>query len=69
MIYTLTSLNLLFLPINERVSFDRSKKAQDVKDLHTKVYWEKKMNKQCAFNVNKGRKRCYFNEEIEFRYI
>lgn len=33
----LTSLDLLFLYIDERVSFDKNRKINIMKDLHTKI--------------------------------
>jgi hypothetical protein len=46
----------LSLPVDERVSFDGSRKAH-VKYLHTKVQQHiKKKNKQYAFKANKGKK-------------
>jgi len=52
-----TPLDLLSLPVDERVSFDGSRKAHVVKYLHTKVQQHiKKKNKQYAFKANKGKK-------------
>jgi len=45
----LTPLDLIPLPIDERVSLDGNKKAQVVKDLHTKIQQQiEKKNEQYA---------------------
>jgi phage-related protein len=51
----LTLLDLLHLPVDERVSFDGNRRAQVVKNLHTKVQQHiERMNEQYVFKVNKG---------------
>lgn len=61
----LTPLDLLHLPVDERVSFDGNWKAQVVKILHTKAQQHiEKMNEQYVFKANKGIKIWYLNHEI-----
>ena len=57
----LTPLNLLPLPVNERISLDGQKKAEMVKKLHESVrlYIEKK-NEQYATKATKGRRQVIF---------
>jgi phage-related protein len=51
----LTPLDLLYLPVDKRVSFDGNRRAQVVKNLHTKVQQHiEKINEQYVFKVNKG---------------
>jgi hypothetical protein len=51
----LTPLDLILLPIDERVSLDGNKKAQVVKDLHTKIRQQiKKKNEQYTNKANRG---------------
>ena len=51
----LTLLDLISLPVDERVSLDRTQKAQVVKDLHAKI-WQRieKKNEQYARKANRG---------------
>ena len=57
----LTPLDLLPLPVKERVSLDRAKKAEVVKKLHEKVKRQiEKRNEQVASKVNQGRKQVVF---------
>jgi len=57
----LNPLDLLTLLVDERGSLDRNRETQVVKDLHTKVWQHiEKMNEQCAFKANKGRKTMVF---------
>jgi hypothetical protein len=52
----LTPLDLIPLPVDERVSLDGNKKAQVVKDLHTKIWQQiEKKNEQYANKANRGR--------------
>ena len=57
----LTPMDLIQLPIDKQVSLDGKKKAEFVRDLHSKVraHIEKK-TKLYAENANKGRKRVVF---------
>jgi hypothetical protein len=49
------------LPIDERVRFDENRKAQVVKDFHSKVWQHiEKMDEQYAFKTNKRKKRMVF---------
>jgi hypothetical protein len=51
----LTPLDLILLPIDERVSLDGNKKAQVVKDLHAKIRQQiKKKNEQYTNKANRG---------------
>ena len=51
----LTPLDLLHLPVDERVSSNGNRKAQVVKNLHTKAQQHiEKMNGQYVFKANKG---------------
>jgi hypothetical protein len=51
----LTPLDLIPLPIDERVSLDGNQKAQVVKDLHAKIRQQiEKKNEQYANKANKG---------------
>jgi hypothetical protein len=51
----LTPLDLIPLPINERVSLDGNQKAQVVKDLHVKIRQQiEKKNEQYANKANRG---------------
>jgi hypothetical protein len=51
----LTPLDLISLPVDERVSLDGTQKAQVVKDLHAKI-WQRieKKNEQYARKANRG---------------
>ena len=51
----LTLLDLISLPVDERVSLDGTQKAQVVKDLHAKI-WQRieKKNEQYARKANRG---------------
>ena len=59
----LTPMDLIQLPIDKQVSLDGKKKADFVRDLHSKVreHIEKK-TKLYAENANKGRKRVVFEQ-------
>ena len=51
----LTPLDLIPLPVDERVSVDDNKKAQVVKDIHAKIRQQiKKKNEQYANKANRG---------------
>jgi hypothetical protein len=51
----LTPLDLIPLPIDERVSLDGNQKAQVVKDLHAKIWQQiEKKNEQYANKANRG---------------
>jgi hypothetical protein len=51
----LTPLDLIPLPVDERVSLDDNKKAQVVKDKHAKIRQQiKKKNEQYANKANRG---------------
>jgi len=51
----LTPLDLISLPVDERVSLDGNKKAQVVKDLHAKIRQQiEKKNEQYANKANRG---------------
>ena len=57
----LTPLDLIPLPVDERVSFDGNQKAQVVKDLHAKIRQQiEKKNEQYANKANRGRKLVRF---------
>jgi hypothetical protein len=57
----LTPLDLIPLPVDERVSLDGNKKAQVVKDLHAKIQQQiEKKNEQYANKANRGRKLVRF---------
>ena len=52
---SLTSLDLIPLPVDERVSFDGNQKAQVVKDLYAKIRQQiEKKNEQYTNKVNRG---------------
>jgi hypothetical protein len=51
----LTPLDLIPLPVDERVSLDDNKKTQVVKDKHAKIRQQiKKKNEQYANKANRG---------------
>jgi len=51
----LTPLDLISLPVDERVSLDGNQKAQVVRDLHAKIRQQiEKKNKQYANKANMG---------------
>ena len=53
----LTPLDLIPLPVDERVSFDGNQKAQVVKDLYAKIRQQiEKKNEQYANKANRGQK-------------
>jgi len=57
----LTPMDLIHLPINERVSLDGNHKAQVVKTLHESVRQQiEKRNHVYATKANKGRKHVVF---------
>jgi len=57
----LTPLDLIPLPVDERVSLDGNQKAQVVKDLHAKIQQQiEKKNEQYANKANRGRKLVIF---------
>ena len=57
----LTPLDLISLPVDERVSLDGTQKAHVVKDLHVKIWQQiEKKNKQYAHKANKGQKLVRF---------
>ena len=57
----LTSLDLLPLPVKERVNLDGKKKADFVKELHAKVRQQiEKMMEQYVRQANKGCKQVIF---------
>jgi hypothetical protein len=51
----LTPLDLIPLPVDERVSLDGNQKAQVVKDLHAKIW--KQIDKQYEQYANKARRK------------
>ena len=57
----MTLLDLISLPVDERVSLDGTQKAQVVKDLHAKI-WQRieKKNEQYARKANRGWKLVRF---------
>jgi hypothetical protein len=51
----LTPLDLIYLPVDEKVSLDGNKNAQVVKDLHTKIRQQiEKKNEQYAVGFEPG---------------
>jgi len=57
----LTPLDLIPLPVDERVNLDGNKKAQVVKDLHAKIRQQiEKKNEKYANKANRGRKLVRF---------
>jgi len=57
----LTPMDLIPLPIDERVSLDGNRKAQVVKTLHESVVQQiEKRNRVYATKANKGRKHVVF---------
>ena len=57
----LTPMDLIQLPIDKQVSLDGKKKADFVRDLHSKVREQiERMTKLYAENANKGHKRVVF---------
>ena len=57
----LTPLDLIPLPVDEKVSFYGNQKAQVVKDLHAKIRQQiEKKNEQYANKANRGRKLVRF---------
>jgi hypothetical protein len=51
----LTPLDLIPLPVDERVSLDGNKKTQVVKDLHAKIRQQiEKKNEQYTNKANRG---------------
>jgi hypothetical protein len=60
----LTSMDLIHLPIDERVSLDGNRKAQVVKTLHESVRQQiEKRNRVCATKANKRRKHVVFQPD------
>jgi len=60
----LTPLDLIILPVDERVSLDGNKKTQVVKDLHAKIRQQiEKKNEQYTNKVNRGRKLVRFEPD------
>ena len=63
----LTPLDLIPLPVEERVNLDGKKKAEFVKQLHEKVRQHiERRTEQYATQANKGRKKLCSNQEIGF---
>ena len=57
----MTPLDLIYLPVDEKVSLDGNKNAQVVKDLHTKIRQQiEKKNEQYANKANRGQKLVRF---------
>ena len=57
----LTPLDLIPLPMDERVSLDGTLKTQVVKDLHAKIRQQiEKKNEQYAYKANRGWKLVRF---------
>jgi hypothetical protein len=57
----LTPLDLIPLPVDERVSLDGNQKTQVVKDLHAKIQQQiEKKNEQYANKANRGQKLVRF---------
>jgi hypothetical protein len=55
----LTSIDLIYLPVDERVSLDGNRKAHMVKTLHESVQQQiKKRNCVYAMKANKGARTC-----------
>ena len=60
----LTPLDLIHLPVNERVCLDGNRKTWVVKDLHATVQQHiKKKNEQYPYKTNNGRKFVRFELE------
>jgi len=60
----LTPLDLIPLPVDERVSLDGNKKTQVVKDLHAKIRQQiEKKNEQYTNKANRGRKLVRFEPD------
>ena len=60
----MTPLNLILLPVDERVSLDGNQKAQVVKDLHAKLQQQiENKNEQYANKANRGRKLVRFEPD------
>ena len=58
---SLTSLDLIHLPVDERISLNGNKKTQVMKDLHIKKRQQiKKKNEKYAFKANRGCKLVRF---------
>jgi hypothetical protein len=56
-----TLIDLLSLPVQERVNFDASKRAELIKNLHEKARANiKKMTKKYERRANKGRRKMLF---------
>jgi hypothetical protein len=63
-------IDLLPLPVQERLNFDASKRAEFVRSLHDRARINiEKMTKIYEKRANKGRKKCYLRLEISFGYI
>jgi hypothetical protein len=57
----LTPLDLIHLPVDERISLNGNKKTQVMKDLHIKKRQQiKKKNEKYAFKANRGCKLVRF---------
>jgi hypothetical protein len=60
-LYMACSKNLLSLPVQERVNFDASKRAELIKNLHEKAQANiEKMTKKYEKYANKGRIKMLF---------